>query len=66
MSIRAGSAVALAMQRQSSASSKVVDWVAALQLPKTGKDAVYDSLQKPVDLKRLVASSGKGLAKPRL
>jgi hypothetical protein len=68
-SARAGSAVALAMQRQSGASAKVVQpvaRVAAEPLPSSGQDEVEDSLQKPVDPKRLVSSRGKGPVKPRI
>ena len=68
-SARAGSAVALAMQRQSGASAKVVERVArvaAEPLPSSGQDEVEDSLQKPVDPKRLVSSRGNGPVKPRI
>jgi hypothetical protein len=65
-SARAGSAVALAMQRQSGASSKVVERVAAEPLPSSVQAEVDASLQKPPDPKRLVASRGKGPVKPRL
>jgi hypothetical protein len=65
-SARAGSAVALAMQRQSGASSKVVELVAAEPLPSSVQAEVDASLQKPLDPKRLVGSRGKGPVKPRL
>jgi hypothetical protein len=68
-SARTGSAVASAMQQQSGASCKLVDRVDAPPLPSTGKDDVDDSLQtvqRPVDHKRLVASRGKGPTKSRL
>ena len=65
-SARAGSAVALAMQRQSGASSKVVERVAAEPLPSSVQAEVDASLQKPPDPKRLVGSRGKGPVKPRL
>jgi hypothetical protein len=68
-SARAGSAVALAMQWQSWASSKVGERVAATAvepLPSSVQAEVDATLQKPVDPKRLVGSRGKGPVKPRL
>jgi hypothetical protein len=65
-SARAGSAVALAMQRASSKVVQRVERVAAVPLPSTVQDQIDASLQKPVDPKRLVGSRGKGPVKPRL
>ncbi len=68
-SARAGSAVALAMQRQFGASSTVVERVervAAVPLPSSVQDESDASLLKPLDPTRLVGSRGKGPIKPRL